>query len=131
MRGDYRKWASLQTSPLPGQPCQNEQEQTVMPEVWRMPSDDVPLCPHCQRDLSFVASWTFRGRWGYNEVRTYECAEHGPVFISPTRAVAHGFSPVRDRDPEDGDRASLVSAPRKPTPTLDADAIAMPEPDSD
>jgi hypothetical protein len=28
-----------------------------------------------------------------------------------------------------GDRDPLVSAPRKPTPTLDADAIAIPEPE--
>ena len=48
-----------------------------MPKTWRVPNNDVPICPDCQRDLSFVGSWTFRGLWGYNEVRTYECPAHG------------------------------------------------------
>ena len=54
-----------------------------MPKTWRVPTNDGSLCPHCQRDLSFVASWTFRGLWGYNEVRTFECPEHGPDFCQP------------------------------------------------
>lgn len=53
-----------------------------MPKTWRVPDNDVPICPDCQRDLSFVGSWTFRGLWGYNEVRTYECPTHGPIFIN-------------------------------------------------
>jgi hypothetical protein len=36
-----------------------------------------------------------------------------------------------DKGPDSGDRDSLVSAPRKPIPPLNADAIAIPEPDSD
>lgn len=88
------------------------------------------MCPHCQNDLTFVASWTFRGLWGYTEVRTYECPEHGPIFLGPQAAVG----PVLDKPPDKGeersDRDSLVSAPRKPRPSLNAGAIAMPEPES-
>jgi hypothetical protein len=35
-----------------------------------------------------------------------------------------------DKGPDNGDRDSLILAPRKPTPTLNADAVAIPEPDS-
>jgi hypothetical protein len=101
-----------------------------MPETSRVPAGHFSICPHCQRQLSFVAAWTVRGLWGYDEVRTFECPEHGPIFVNPHTAV----DPGPDRQPEKGrnhgDRDSLVSAPRKPTPTLDADAIAIPEPDS-
>jgi hypothetical protein len=100
-----------------------------MPRTRRVP-DDVPVCPDCQSDLSFVGSWTFRGLWGYNEGRTYECPTHGPIFINPQRSIAHGPGKSSDKSPDNGDRDSLVSAPRRPTPTLDADAIAIPEPDS-
>lgn len=131
MRGDYPKSAWLETSLFAPRVVPEWAEQTVMPEGWRVPIDDVPLCPQCQRGLSFVGSWTYRGLWGFNEVRTYECAEHGPIFLSPPRAIAHGSSQAPDIGPEDGDRDSLVSAPRKPTPTLNADAIAIPEPHSD
>lgn len=103
-----------------------------MPKTWRVPTNSVPICPRCQRDLSFVGSWTFRGLWGYDEVRTYECPEHGPIFVSPQITVGHDPGPDKrpDKGPDNGDRDSLVSAPRKPTPTLNADAIAIPEPDS-
>jgi hypothetical protein len=106
-----------------------------MPKTWRAPDNDVPKCPDCQKDLSFVSSWTFRGLWGYTEVRTYECPTHGPIFVSQQISVGHGpdKGPGKgpDSGPDNGDRDSLVSAPRKPTPTLNADAIAIPEPDSD
>jgi hypothetical protein len=46
-------------------------------------------------------------------------------------AVGHGPDKRADTAPDNGDRDSLVSTPRKPTPTLNADAIAIPEPDSD
>ena len=78
-----------------------------------------------------MGSWTFRGLWGYNEVRTYECPTHGLIFISPPIAVGHGPDKGPVKGPDYGDRDSLISAPRKPTPTLKADAIAIPEPDSD
>jgi len=93
-------------------------------------NDNVLRCPHCQGELSFVASWTVRGLWGYNEVRTYECPSHGPMFVSPQIAVGHGPDKLSDKRPDNSDRDSLVSAPRNPTPTLNADAIAIPEPDS-
>jgi len=102
-----------------------------MPETWRAPTDVVSKCPYCQGDLAFLCSWTFRGLWGYNEVRTYECPEHGPIFVGPPSAVEHGPDRQPDNRPDTGDRDSLVPAPRKPTPTLNADAIAIPEPDPD
>jgi hypothetical protein len=94
---------------------------------------DVVRCPHCHGELTFVASWSVRGLWGYDEVRTYECQSHGPIFVRPqTEAVEHSSSKqASDKTPGNRDRDSLVSAPRKPTPTLDTDAIAIPEPDSD
>ena len=102
-----------------------------MADTWRMPINRETRCPHCQRDLDFVASWDFCGLWGYYEMRTYECPEHGPIFISPQIAGASIPDPRPAADSEHGDRDSLVSAPRKPRPTLNADAAAMPEPDSD
>jgi hypothetical protein len=102
-----------------------------MPKRWQVPTDNVSICPHCQGDLSFLCSWTFRGLWGYNEVRTYECPEHGPIFVNPQTAVTHGRDTRRNKGPDYGDRNSLASAPRKPIPTLNADAIAIPEPDSE
>jgi len=99
-----------------------------MANAWRVPGHDVPICPDCQSDLSFLGSWTFRGLWGYNEVRTYECPTHGPMFLSPQVTVGHGPDKGRDNGSDYGDRDSLISAPRKPRPTLNADAIAIPEP---
>ena len=101
-----------------------------MPKPQRVPANNEPTCPHCHRDLSFVGSWTYRGLWGFNEVRTYECPEHGPIFVSPEIAAGHGPVKQPDNWPDYGDRNSRVSAPRKPTPTLNADSIAVPEPDS-
>jgi hypothetical protein len=93
----------------------------------RVPSNIVPVCPDCQSDLSFVGSWSFRDLWGYTEVQTYECPTHGPIFVSPEISIAHG----PDKAAASGDRDSLIPVPRKPTPTLNADSIAVPEPDSD
>ena len=95
------------------------------------PGGDAALCPECQSDLTFVASWTFRDLWGYTEVHTYECATHGPLFNMPEASIPVGVRQVPRQSPDDGDRESLISARRKPTPTPDADAIALPEPDSD
>jgi len=86
-----------------------------------MRTASLTLCPHCQRDLTFIASWDFCGLWGY----------HGPIFVSPQIADAPRTDKGPDKGPDHGDRDSLVSAPRKPTPGLNVDAIAMPEPDSD
>jgi hypothetical protein len=102
-----------------------------MPETGRVPGNDVPICPDCQSDLSFQGAWTFRDLWGYTEVRTYECPTHGPIFVSPQRAVEQGPAQGPAKGPDHGDRDSLIPAPRKPRPTLNADAIAIPEPDSD
>jgi hypothetical protein len=89
-----------------------------------------PRCPHCQGCLSFVASWSFRSLWGYDEVRTYECLEHGPIFIGPQSATDRVVETRTGEPPDDGDRDSLVPAPLKPAPTRNAAAAAMPEPDS-
>ena len=99
-----------------------------MPDTWRLP-DVVPVCPDCQADLTFVCSWPARGTWGYDEVRTYECPTHGPIFITPQITVDAEPPKGQDKTPDDGDRDSLIPARRKPTPVLNADAIAVPEPD--
>lgn len=88
-------------------------------------------CPYCQRELTFVAAWTYRGLWGYNEVRAYECAEHGPIFFGPQAAVVRTPERKLHEDHGDSDRDSLVSAPRRPVPTPNANAIAISEPDLD
>ena len=88
-----------------------------------------PICPDCQADLTFVCSWPARGAWGYDEVRTYECPEHGPIFITPEIPVGAERANGQDRPPDDSDPDSVVPAPRRPTPVLNADAIAVPEPD--
>jgi hypothetical protein len=52
------------------------------------------------------------------------------MFVSPQIAVGHVPDKRSDKSPDKSDRDSLVSVPRKPTPTLNTDAIAIPEPDS-
>ena len=103
-----------------------------MPRSGRAPASAEQLCPDCQKPLRFVASWTFRGLWGFNEVRTYECAEHGPVFVnaSPQESSPHTFQKPQINAPESGERDSLLPVPRAPKPTLNSGAIAIPEPDS-
>lgn len=54
-----------------------------MLQTSRLPSDGIPVCAKCQRPLTCEASWDFCGLWGYYEMRTYECPEHGPIFTSP------------------------------------------------
>jgi len=81
--------------------------------------------------LTFVASWTFRGRWGYKEVHTYECATHGPLFVSAEDPIKRGVSELLGQSPDGGDRESLIPACRGPKPILKSGAIAVPEPDSD
>ena len=102
-----------------------------MRETRRIPGHVVPICPACQNDLTFVASWTFRGLWGYNEVRTYECATHGPVFLTPEVSIGVRPDSAADKAGDDADRDALIAATRTPTPTPGADAVALPEPDSD
>jgi hypothetical protein len=101
-----------------------------MPTTGRMRSNDAPRCPDCLRELSFIGSWDFRDRWGYTEVRTYECPAHGPIFVSPQVSVEHCPPKEQDKDADSGDRDSMVSSPLKPTPIINADAIAIPEPES-
>jgi hypothetical protein len=95
--------------------------------------EKVRICPDCQSDLIFVAEWSFRGLWGYNEVHTYECATHGPIFIIQQIPNAGGAIPTPNASPDDGDRESLITARRSPTPTptLNPAAIALREPDSE
>jgi len=89
----------------------------------------VPFCPDCQSDLVFLASWTCRDLWGFREVRTYECASHGPVFVTSELAGDAGAARSTDILQDDGDRDARIPARRKPTPTSNAGAIALPEPD--
>ena len=88
------------------------------------------ICAECQSELTFVASWTFRGLWGYDEVYTYECAAHGPVFITPQIATVTDASQRTGQSPDNGDRDALIPARRRPAPTFNAGAVALPEPDS-
>ena len=91
----------------------------------------MPICPDCQSDLAFVCSWTFRGLWGYNEARTYECPTHGPIFLTAEGSIGvESKNRVADTAPDDSDRDSLIPARRKPKPTLNAGAVAAPEPDA-
>ena len=100
-----------------------------MPKTWRVPNNVVPICPDCQGDLTFVCSWPSRGAWGYDEVRTYECPTHGPIFIIPEISVGPEPARAKGKAPDEGDRDSLIPTRRKPTPVLNADAIAVPEPE--
>jgi hypothetical protein len=52
------------------------------------------------------------------------------IFIKPQISIGHGANKGPDESPDNGDRDSLIWAPRKPAPTFNADAIAIPEPDS-
>ena len=92
--------------------------------------DSSRICAECQSTLTFVASWTFRGLWGYDEVHTYECATHGPVFITPRIAAATDARQRTGQSPDNGDRDALIPARRRPTPALNAGAVALPEPES-
>ena len=92
--------------------------------------DSSRICAGCQSDLTFVASWTFRGLWGYDEVYTYECATHGPVFITPPIATVTDARQRTGQGPDDGDRDALIPARRRPAPRFNAGAVALPEPNS-
>lgn len=89
------------------------------------------MCPGCQKELTFVCCWTVRSLWGYKEVRTYECPTHGPIFVGPHVSIGRTMAKGRHETPNHGDRDSLIPVPRKPTPTLNSGAIAIPEPDSE
>jgi hypothetical protein len=101
-----------------------------MPKTRRAADNVAPVCPNCQSRVVFVASWSCRGVWGYREVRTYECPAHGPIFVSPEPSIGTAPDKNPHQAPDDSDRDSLIPAPRKPAPTLDVGAIALPEPDS-
>ena len=88
------------------------------------------LCPDCGNEVTLVASWTFRGLWGYNEVHTFECATHGPFFVKAEDPDKRGASETLGQSPDGGDRESLIPARRGPKPTLKFGAIVVPEPDS-
>lgn len=83
-----------------------------------------PVCPDCQRELSFVCAWTSRALWGFKEVRTYECPEHGPVFVSPEDSVRIG--PLKS--PDAGDLDLPIPAERRRPSAPRTDASAVPEP---
>ena len=91
----------------------------------------VPICPECHQNLTFLCTWNFRDRWGYTAVQTYECPSHGPIFLTLDPAVRPAIINLRDAASDDGDRDALITARRTPKPTLNADAIAVPEPDSE
>ena len=57
------------------------------------------------------------------DIRIYECPTCGPTYLTYEKSAGG--------DIDSGDRDSLVGAPRKPTPTVNSSAIAVPEPDED
>lgn len=87
-------------------------------------SHETPLCPDCHRELSFVCSWTSRGLWGFEEVRTYECPEHGPVFVRPERSATIG--PLKRPDVGDLDSPIPVARRRPLVPSTDVSAVPEP-----
>jgi len=97
----------------------------------RLPDAVAPLCPECRGSLTLVGSWVVAGLWGYNEVHTYECPAHGPVFIKPELTVNHRQQGSAGNGPDHGDRDLLIPAAAKPVPTLNIGAIGIPEPESD
>jgi hypothetical protein len=100
-----------------------------MAKLRAAPRNDTPLCPECGSDLTFVASWTFRGLWGYDEVHTWECSTHGPLFMSADDSIRREVGRTRGQSGHDGDRESLIPARSRPRPTLKSGAIALAEPD--
>jgi hypothetical protein len=93
--------------------------------------NDTPLCPDCRSEVTFVASWTVLGLWGYKGVQTWECSTHGPVFIGAEDPITRVASQTPGRSFDGGDRESLIPARRGPKPILKSGAIAVAEPDSD
>jgi hypothetical protein len=87
-------------------------------------------CPDCGRALTFVASWSHRGPWGYAQVKTYECAAHGPVFVRVAETESGGLGSMSFTS-DNPDLDARVPAPLKPKFPLKSDAIAVPEPDSE
>ena len=66
-------------------------------------------------------------------MQTYECAAHGPVFVTPgaiaeTEAGGVGAISLNGDHP---DRDAGVPALLRPKFPLKSDAVAVPEPDSD
>jgi len=104
-----------------------------MSDQWRVTDQLFPGCLDCDATLTLVSSWPARGPWGYHEVRVYECATHGLVFVAPPSlgAEAELWGRPYTPPPDDGDRNARVPAHLKPAPALDADAIALPEPEPD
>jgi len=94
-----------------------------------VPDNIVPICPDCAGDMTFVSSWQTRGTWGYDEVRTYECPTHGPIFVTAEIPVGPEAAASPSEVSDEGDRDALLPVGRKPTPVINAGAIAVPEPD--
>ena len=58
------------------------------------------------------------------DIYIYECPTCGePIYMTHEKSAGG--------DIDSGDRDSLVGAPRKPPPTINSSAIAVPEPDED
>src|SRR5687767_11141293 len=94
-----------------------------------VPDNIVPICPDCAGDMTFVSSWQTRDTWGYDEVRTYECPLHGSIFIKAEISVVSEAAASRSEVSDEGDRDALLPVRGRPTPVINAGAIAVPEPD--
>ena len=91
--------------------------------IIRPDPDDVdwePVCLKCKKPLRVVSSGRWRDLDPNSVVIEYECVLHG-LF----RRVME----TRERNSGSRGDTSEVTAPRRPTPTLDRDAAAVPEPE--
>jgi len=108
---------------------------------------NLPTCPQCQARMRLVHSMEsgspYTGPTGGQieveinllleslasvekgerslDIHIYECPTCGPTYLTYEKSAGG--------DIDSGDRDSLVGAPRKPKPTLNSSAIAVPEPD--
>ena len=73
-------------------------------------------------ELQFLASVPPKGEHSW-DIYIYECPTCGPIYMTREK--------VGEDDIGDDDRDSLVVVPRKPIPTVNSSAIAVPEPDED
>ena len=73
-------------------------------------------------EVQFLASVPPKGERSW-DIYIYECPTCGPIYMTREK--------VGEDDIGDNDRDFLVGAPRKPPPTVNSSAIAVPEPDED
>ena len=96
-----------------------------MPDSMIRRASERLVCPVCQGQLRFVSrSSPYGGPRLYAEIHQYDCSAHGTVFLTREGIRGHGPENIS------GD-APPVREPRNPTPTLNTDSVAVPEPKED